>query len=221
MTNLSRPKWPRKEALIKRKDIFGPEPEDIRDKSEAWREIQRLVGLESAKKHISQLFDRAKINYRREIRDLDPIPVTLNRVFVGEPGVGKTIVAKLYGEILSELDILSEGDVIETTSSDLIAMHIGESELQTKAALEAAMGNVLIIDDADMLYHSSGHGTGDTDEFRAGVIDIIVANVSRKPGEDHCVILIGSKDRIEQMFLNSNPGLQRRLPIQDAVHFEN
>jgi DNA polymerase III delta prime subunit len=221
MNSLSRPIWARKNALIKRKDIFGPEPEDIRDESEAWREIQQLVGLESVKKHISQLFDRAKINYRREIRGLDPIPVTLNRVFVGEPGVGKTTVAKLYGEILSELDLLSRGGVGETDPSDLIAKHVGESELRTKRLLEAAMGNVLIIDDADMLYHSSGHGTSNTDGFRAGVIDTIVANVSGKPGEDRCVILIGNKDRMEQMFRNSNPGLQRRFPIEDAVHFEN
>ena len=76
------------------------------------------------------------------------------------------------------------------------------------------MGSALIIDDADMLYHGSGHGTSDSDSFHDGVIDTIVANVSGKPGEDRCVILVGKKDRMKEMFLNSNPGLQRRFPIE-------
>lgn len=216
-----RPIWPRKEAVIKRKDIFGPEPEGTRDKSEAWKAIQQLVGLDTVKKHVSQLFDRVKINYQRQIQGLNPIPVTLNRVFVGQPGVGKTTVAKLYGQILCELGILSAGDVIQKNPSDLIGDCIGESEEETKNALKSAMGNVLIIDDADMLYHGSGHGTSDNDSFRDGVIDTIVANVSGNPGEDRCVILIGNKDRMEEMFRNSNPGLQRRFPMEDAVKFEN
>lgn len=83
------------------------------------------------------------------------------------------------------------------------------------------MGKVLIIDDVHMLYHSSGHGTSDTDSFRSGIIDTIVANVSGKPGEDRCVILVGYKDRVEEIFLNSNPGLQRRFPLENSLHFDN
>lgn len=218
---LWRPMWPRKETVIRKKEIFGLEPEDVRVKNEAWKAMQHLVGLEGVKKHISQLFDRVKINYRRQIQGLDPIPVTLNRVFVGEPGVGKTTVAKLYGQILCDLNILSEGEVIETNPSNLIDRYIGGSEAETEEALESAMGNVLVIDDADMHYHGSGHGKSGNDIFRDSIIDTIVANVSGKPGEDRCVILIGNKDRMEEMFLNSNPGLQRRFPIEDAVKFEN
>lgn len=213
--------WPSTKAQIKRQDIYGPEPTDVRAKSEAWKAIQKMVGLEGVKKEIAQLFDRARINYFREIRELDPLPLNLNRVFVGEPGVGKTTVAELYGQILAELGIVSTGKVIMKNPSDLLARHIGESEERTKDALEDAIGNVLIIDDAHMLYHSSGHGTSDTDSFRTGIIDTIVANVSGKPGEDRCVILVGYKHQMEDMFLNSNPGLQRRFPLENFMHFDN
>lgn len=217
----SQPQWPGIKAQIKRIDIFGPEPTDVRDKSEAWKAIQKMVGLEDVKEQIAQLFDRAKINYFREIRGLDPIPLNLNRVFVGEPGVGKTTVAELYAQILAELGIVSIGKVITKNPSDLLATHIGESEEQTKEALRDAMGNILIIDDAHMLYHSSGHGTSSTDKFRDGIIDTIVANVSGKPGEDRCLILVGYKHQMEEMFLNSNPGLQRRFPLDNFMHFDN
>lgn len=127
---------------------------------------------------------------------------------MGEPGAEKTNMARFDGQILCELGDLSEGNVIEMNPSDFISMHVRESELQTKAALEAARGNVLIIDNADMLYHSSGHGSSDADRFRPGVVDTSVANVSGKLGEERYVALIGNRDSIEQMFLKTKPGLQ-------------
>lgn len=152
-----------------------PEPTDIRNSSKAWKEIQNMVGLDSVKNQIAHLFNRAKVNYRREIQGQDPIPISLNRVFVVESGVGKTNVAELYGQILAELGLVSKGKVRTKNPSDLLADCIGESEGNTKGAVEKAMGNVLIIDDAHMLYHSSGHGTNKIDSFRSGIIDTLVA----------------------------------------------
>lgn len=213
---------PEREALITRKDIFGPEPTDIRDSSEAWKAVQNMVGLDVVKKHITHLFDRAKSNYRREIQGLDPIPLNLNRVFMGGPGAGKTTVVELYGQIVAELGLVSKGQVISKTPADLISSDgTAGAVKKTRVALSEATGNVLIIDEFHMLYSSSGHGTDNTDRRRQGIVDTIVANVSGKPGEDRCVILAGCRERMSEMFHNSNPGLRRRFPQDADLVFDN
>jgi Holliday junction resolvasome RuvABC ATP-dependent DNA helicase subunit len=210
-----------KNNLLTKEDIFGPEPSDIRDRSTAWKELQSMIGLESVKSAVEELLTRAKANYDREIEGKEPIQTNLNRVFLGPPGSGKTTVAGLYGRILADLGLLSSGDLVMKTPADLLSNNIGESELNTKNALDAAQGKVLILDDAHMLYKSSGHGTDDTDSFRVGIIDTLVAKIPSAPGDDRCVILVGYEDRMKEMFRNCNPGLQRRFPLEDSFIFEN
>jgi hypothetical protein len=104
----------------------------------------------------------------------------------------------------------------------LIGKYIGHSEANTKAALTAAMGNVLIIDEAYMLYRSTEDGSGSkTDSFRQGVVDTIVGELQSVPGEDRCVLLLGYEGPIQAMLQNSNPGLARRFPLSDAFWFRN
>ena len=198
-----------------------PEPEDLepidpREHSAAWKDLQKMVGLDNVKKEISHLFN-AKINHNSAIQGRDVIPMSLNRTFVGASGIGKTTVAKLYGKIIGELGLVSKGEVIIKNPSDLIGAVIGKSEANTKEALEEAVGNVLIIDDAHNLYQ----GTDSYDPFHRAIIDTLVANISGKPGEDRCVILVGSDDKMEQLFRERNPGLQRRFRGEDALHFED
>lgn len=209
-----------KKTLVTQTDIFGPEPTDTRNDSASWKELQKMVGLENVKKQIADLFSIAKVNYYRGIQGKDPMPMSLNRVFLGGPGVGKTTVAKLYGKILGELGLVSEGQVIMKNPTHLIGTTYGSSEDYTSKALKKAMGGVLIIDDAHMLYHSSKNGENDSDIFRLAVVDTLVANVLGKAGEDRCVILVGYEDKMEQLLLKSNPGLQRRFPLDDAIRFE-
>ncbi|KAI1078946.1 P-loop containing nucleoside triphosphate hydrolase protein [Whalleya microplaca] len=207
--------------IITQSDIVGPEPTDIRSKSEAWAEIQKMVGLESVKKEINHLFSQVNVNYHRVMMGKEPLRMNLNRVFVGPPGVGKTTVARLYGQILAELGLVSNGKVIMKTPADLIGEYIGQSEKRTRECLEDAEGNILVIDDAHMLYTSNGSGSNTSDVFRRGVVDTLVAHISGSPGEDRCVILAGYPGKMEQMFLNSNPGLQRRFPFEDALRFDS
>ncbi|KAG6982681.1 Protein CfxQ-like protein [Fusarium oxysporum f. sp. conglutinans] len=138
---------------------------------------------------------------------------------LGPPGVGKTTVAALYAKILTELGLLSKGHVITKKASDLIGRYRGHSEGDTAEALQDAKGGVLIIDDAHLLYQERADGSNDPDDFRQGVIDTLVANISGSPGEDRCLILCGYEDRMKRMFLRSNPGLGRRFPLENACRF--
>lgn len=209
-----------KKNLFTQLDIYGPEPTDTRNDSAAWKELQKMVGMENVKKEIADLFSIAKVNYYRGIQGKDPMAMNLNRVFLGPSGVGKTTVAELYGKILGELGLVSEGQVIMKNPTHLIGTTYGSSEDKTRKALEKAMGGVLVIDDAHMLYHASKNGENDSDIFRLAVVDTLVANVLGKAGEDRCVILVGYEDKMEQLLLKSNPGLQRRFPLDDAIRFQ-
>ncbi|KUJ21293.1 P-loop containing nucleoside triphosphate hydrolase protein [Mollisia scopiformis] len=203
-----------------KEDIIGPNPSAAVLESPAWQKMQRLTGLESVKDSILGLLELVKTNYDRELEEKVPLKVSLNRLFLGPPGTGKTLVAKLYGQLLAEIGILSKGDVIMKNPSDLIGRYIGDSENNTRAALRSAMGNVLVIDEAYMMY--SGGDTGnESDSFRQGIMDTLVGEIQSEPGEDRCVLLLGYDDAMSEMLQNSNPGLNRRFPMSDAFWFQN
>jgi SpoVK/Ycf46/Vps4 family AAA+-type ATPase len=209
-------------SFLTKEDIIGPEPEDIRSTSEAWKELEKMAGLENVKKAIGELLTRARANYHRELLGKEPLQTSLNRVFLGPPGTGKTTVAKLYGRILAEIGLLSTKDVVFKTPDDFIGQFIGESEVKTSQILDSTIGKVLIIDDAHMFYHGNRAGAdSESDIFRLGVIDTIVSKIHNKPGEDRCVLLLGYTDMMEEMFQKVNPGLRRRFPLEEAFRFES
>ena len=105
--------------------------------------------------------------------------------------------------------------------ADFIGSIIGETEKNTKAILESSQGKVLIIDEAYMFYSGNSAGGNTTDSYRTAAIDTLVAEVQSTPGEDRCVLLLGYKDKLEEMFQNTNPGLARRFPFDDAFEFED
>ncbi|KAK2478877.1 hypothetical protein H9L39_08251 [Fusarium oxysporum f. sp. albedinis] len=168
---------------------------------------------------IEHIIDLAEVNYQHQLHGLKPLPISHNCCFLGPPDVGKTTVAALYAKILTELGLLSKGHVIAKKASDLIGRYCGHSEGDTAEALQDTKGGVLIIDDAHLLYQERAYGSNDPDDFRQGVIDTLVANISGSPGEDRCVILCGYEDRMERMFLRSNPGLGRSFPLENAFRF--
>lgn len=173
--------------LITKEDLIGPDPSKAILSCDALVRLQKLTGLASVKKSVDFLIDLIESNYQRELEEKPPIEVSLNRCFLGSPGTGKTTVAKLYGQILSSLGILSNGegrtlrnlDSIPLTSSsvvtknpaDFIGSAMGQSESNTKAILATTVGKVLIIDEAYMLYSSTGAGGsgGGNDMYRTAV----------------------------------------------------
>ncbi|KAI1259098.1 P-loop containing nucleoside triphosphate hydrolase protein [Xylariaceae sp. FL1019] len=201
-------------------DILGPPPEATLETSTAWNDLQDMVGLESVKQAVRALISRLETNYHRDLAELPPIECSLNRVLLGNPGTGKTTVAKYYGRILADLGLLSNGDVVVKTPSDFVGGYLGQSEDRTKTILESTRGKVLIIDEAYGLAGSSEENT-QIDPYKAAVIDAIVGEVQNTPSEDRCVLLLGYKDQMEQMFQNVNPAFGRRFPLASAFTFED
>ncbi|KAM5494308.1 hypothetical protein MaudMau93_000324 [Microsporum audouinii] len=207
---------------ISKEDLIGPDPSKVILTCNAWTQLQQMIGLKSVKKSISTMIDLIKTNYLRELDEKEIIDVSLNRIFLGPPGTGKTSVAKLYGQILADIGMLSSGEVVVKNPSDFIGNVIGQSEANTKAILATTVGKVLIIDEAYMLYSGSGSiGGGNTDIFKIAVIDTIVAEVQSVPGDDRCVLLLGYESQMLDMFQNVNPGLTRRFQLSDAFRFED
>ncbi|KAK0214970.1 P-loop containing nucleoside triphosphate hydrolase protein [Armillaria fumosa] len=206
--------------LLLKEDLIGPDPSEAIVHSESWTKLNGLIGLASVKESIQSLYDTIQLNYQRELQEQEPIQSPLNRVFLGSPGTGKTTVAKLYGKILADLGLLSNGEVVVKNPADFVGSALGESEKNTKAILATTVGKVLIIDEAYGLY--GGGTTGQqSDPYKTAVIDTIVAEVQSTPGEDRCVLLLGYKQQMDEMFQNVNPGLSRRFAIEDAFYFHD
>ncbi|KAG7110562.1 NFX1-type zinc finger-containing protein 1 like [Verticillium longisporum] len=207
---------------LTKEDLTGPQPTNALRNSTSWGKLQGLVGLSSVKESVQMLLGTIQANYQREMVEEPVIQFSLNRVFSGSPGTGKTTVAKIYGQILVDLGLLSSGEVIVKNPSDFVGAAMGQSEQQTRGILAATVGKVLVIDEACGLYGGGGtQGGGTTDPYRTAVIDTIVAEVQSTPGDDRCVLLLGYKDQLEEMFQNVNPGLSRRFPLASAFVFED
>ncbi|KAK1566191.1 ATPase [Colletotrichum navitas] len=209
------------DLMLTKEDLVGPEPSSALSNCQAWAELQRLIGLSSVKESVRALVDSIQTNYVRELAEEPVIEYSLNKVFLGSPGTGKTTVAKLYGQILVDIGLLSNREVVVTKPSDFVGAVLGGSEANTKGILASTVGKVLVIDEAYGLYGGGGSSGGVSDPYKTAVIDTIVAEVQSVPGEDRCVLLLGYTDQMEEMFQNVNPGLSRRFPISSAFVFED
>lgn len=167
-------------------------------------QLDALVGLEGVKAEVHSLVNLMKVRRLREAAGLPTPPLSLHLVFVGNPGTGKTTVARLIGQLYRAIGILSQGQLVEVDRSGLVAGYVGQTALKTQEVLQSALGGVLFLDEAYALAPASP-----TDYGREAI------EVLLKGMEDHrkdlVVIAAGYPDPMED-FLHSNPGLASRFP---------
>jgi Holliday junction resolvasome RuvABC ATP-dependent DNA helicase subunit len=201
-----------KVEAIKIVDIIGKDPTGNEKLKALQQKLEELRGLKSAKKAVEKLIKAAEHNYALEKKHKPPLPLVLNKLFVGKPGTGKTTVAKIYGGILRELKLLSSGEVLERSSSDFIGAFSGQSQKNTAAIISAADGKVLLIDEAYVLAET---------EYGLRALDTIVELIQAKPGADIACVMIGYKDEMLSMCRDVNPGLARRFDVDNLIEFED
>lgn len=177
------------------------------------RKLNDLVGLKKLKYSIESHLSLVRFAKLRSQNGLQATIPPLHMVFTGNPGTGKTTVANLLGEIYASLGILKTGQVIQVDRKKLVGQYIGDTEENTKRALQQAHGNILFVDEAYNLVADPD----DKKDFGPKVLDCLLDELS-KESTDMIIILAGYPDEMEQL-LKSNKGLQSRFPY--TFHFED
>lgn len=178
--------------------------QDNRSLDELLKDLNSLVGLDSVKEKVSDLIAFQKVNQLRKLHNLHSKNNTLHMAFIGNPGTGKTTVARIVGRVYKQLGLLSKGHFIEASRTDLIAGYQGQTALKVKAVIEKAKGGVLFIDEAYSITeneHSDSYGRECLTELTKALEDY----------RDDLVVIVAGYTEPMQNFFESNPGLKSRF----------
>lgn len=179
---------------------------------EAMAELNELVGLDVVKKDVDSLVNLVKVRELRRERGMKCPDMSFHLVFSGNPGTGKTTVARIIGKIYSALGLLSKGHLVEVDRSGLVAGYVGQTAIKTQEVIQNALGGVLFIDEA----YSLAPEKADKD-FGQEAIDTIL-----KAMEDHrddFVVIVAGYASLMPRFIDSNPGLKSRF--NKYLHFDD
>lgn len=169
---------------------------------ELLEELKLLIGLDNIKKDVSELVNFIRIQQMRQVKGMAGVPISRHLVFLGNPGTGKTTVARLLSQIYRALGIVSKGHLIETDRSGLVAGYLGQTALKVKDVVNQALGGVLFIDEAYAL-------VGGDQDYGQEAIDTLI-KLMEDNRDDLIVVVAGYTEKMNH-FLLSNPGLKSRF----------
>ena len=179
--------------------------EEKKPETDPMEDLNELIGLTGIKHDVRELYDFTKIQKLRKDAGMKTVPVSMHLVFTGNPGTGKTTVARILARLYKQIGVLSTGQLVECDRSGLVAGYVGQTAVKTQKKIEEAMGGVLFVDEAYSLARSADQGT----DFGQEAIDTIL-----KAMEDHrdeFVVIVAGYTKPMETFIHSNPGLQSRF----------
>ncbi len=186
------------------KEEKKPEQEKEKTLEDLIQELNNMIGLEGVKNNVQEMLELLKVRKERERRGMENSDMSLHMVFRGNPGTGKTTVARLLAQIYKKMGILAKGQLIEADRSKLVGAYIGQSERNTQEIIAQAMGGILFIDEAYAL--ADGQGSND---YGREVISVLLK--AMEDNSDKLIVIVaGYTDKMDK-FLSSNPGLKSRF----------
>lgn len=200
------------EEIHNKTSIDGNKKDDDQEESleDLLNELNELIGLAGVKEEVSSLVNILKINKLRESRGFKVPQVSKHLVFLGNPGTGKTTVARLLSKIYKKLGVIEKGQLVEVDRSGLVAGYVGQTAIKTQEKIDEAMGGVLFIDEAYTL------AKGENDFGQESIDTLLKAMEDQR--EDFVVIVAGYSEPMDR-FLESNPGLKSRF--NKSITFED
>ena len=176
---------------------------DDKTLEELLQELDNLVGLEKVKKDVQSLLNFIKVAKVRKEKGLKVPTISYHLVFTGNPGTGKTTIARLVAQLYYKMGILAKGQLVETDRSALVAGYLGQTAIKTQKVIQEALGGVLFIDEA---YSLAGEGE---DSYGKEAIETLLKGM--EDHRDDLVVIVAGYDELMHKFIDSNPGLRSRF----------
>ncbi len=183
--------------------------EEVETKHEMLKQVEeemgKLVGMDNLKRIIKEIYAWIYVNKKRQEAGIKAEKQVLHMLFKGNPGTGKTTVARIIGTLLYKMDVLSKGHLVEAERADLVGEYIGHTAQKTRDLIKKSMGGILFIDEAYSL------ARGGEKDFGKEAIDTLVKHMEDK--QHDFVLILAGYSREMNHFLSLNPGLQSRFPF--------